>query len=87
MGNFNAGAGASAQDASTAYYNPAGLTLIGKPQLVTAFVAAFIKINYAGTNTWTAPMTPFAGLAYTESGVARGGKNIVIRQCTLLCPY
>lgn len=86
VGNYNAGAGAIAEDASTAYYNPAGLTLIGKPQLVTAFVAAFIKINYAGTNTWTAPMTPFAGLAYTESGVARGGKNIVIPAIHFVMP-
>ena len=63
LGNSFAGAAASAEDASTIYYNPAGMTLLkGPTQLSTGL--AYINIS-----------TKFSDAGSQPSGTALGGVN------------
>ena len=63
IGNFSAGIAAEVADASTAWYNPAGLTLIKKQQLVVSGVGVFPKGYISGTSTYSTPNFP----SYTEN--------------------
>src|SRR5579863_4644936 len=49
VGNYHAGYAAEAADASTAFYNPAGITRIKNQQLVFAGVGIATNIKYQGT--------------------------------------
>ncbi len=51
-GDFGAGGAAIAEDASTAWFNPAGLTRLDKPQLVLAANEILFKTNYSGLVTY-----------------------------------
>lgn len=53
VGNFGAGVAAEARDASTAWYNPAGLGLIREQQVVGGGVGVFPKSKLSGTATYT----------------------------------
>jgi len=73
-GDFGAGAAAIADDASTAYANPAGMVMIPNQQIVLSENAIITDIQFKGTETWrsTDPMVP-SGYSSTQSGVAQGG--------------
>jgi long-chain fatty acid transport protein len=49
VGNYHAGRAALANDASIAYYNPAGITMIKNQQIVVADDAILSDIKYRGT--------------------------------------
>ena len=49
LGNFHAGAGAKADDASTAFYNPAGMTLLKQTQISTGLAGININARFQGT--------------------------------------
>ncbi|TAK71544.1 MAG: hypothetical protein EPO11_11195 [Gammaproteobacteria bacterium] len=49
VGNYHAGYAAEADNASTAFYNPAGITRIKNPQLVVSGAAITPSIKYTGT--------------------------------------
>jgi long-chain fatty acid transport protein len=49
VGNYHAGYAAEAADASTAFYNPAGLTRFKNQQIVFAGATVFTSIKYEGT--------------------------------------
>jgi long-chain fatty acid transport protein len=49
LGNYHAGRAAEAADASTAYYNPAGIPRIKNQQLILGHVFVLSNIKYRGT--------------------------------------
>ncbi len=49
IGDYHAGRSAQARDASTAWYNPAGITRIKNQQIVVGDVAILTDIRYKGT--------------------------------------
>ena len=49
LGNFHAGAGARADDASTAFYNPAGMTLLKQTQISIGMAGINIDARFQGT--------------------------------------
>ncbi|MDQ8187832.1 outer membrane protein transport protein [Pelagicoccus sp. SDUM812002] len=57
LGNAYAGGAASAEDASTVYFNPAGMSLIEKPQLHAGihFIMPEAEFTNLGSTTLTAP--------------------------------
>lgn len=57
LGNAYAGAAAIAEDASTVFFNPAGMTLIEKPQVHTGlhFILPEAEFTNLGTTTLAAP--------------------------------
>lgn len=52
IGNYAAGVSAEAADASTAWYNPAGLVLLKKQELVFSGVGVFPSSKLTGTSTF-----------------------------------
>ncbi len=52
IGNYAAGIAAEASDASTAWYNPAGLVLLKKQQVVVSGVGVFPSAKLTGTSTY-----------------------------------
>lgn len=81
MGDFGAGGAAIAEDASTAYYNPAGLTRICHQQLVLSTDAVITDQKFSGTNIWTPNNNPLVPptFAFREAGnnVQGGGTNFI----------
>lgn len=79
IGNYHAGVAAIADDASTAWYNPAGLVRIKNQQLVLGADPILTDFRYKGTvgvNTIFDPNTGFT--AAPTGAVAQGGQfNIV----------
>lgn len=69
--NFGAGGAAIAEDASTSYYNPAGLVRINQPQLQASLIGVFFDTKFTGSSTWSSPLVP---LTHTEIGSAKGGR-------------
>ncbi len=53
IGNYAAGIAAEAADASTGWYNPAGLALIHKQQMVAGGVGIFPSAKLSGTSTFS----------------------------------
>ncbi|STX52045.1 long chain fatty acid transporter [Legionella busanensis] len=67
-GNFAAGVAAEVADASTGWYNPAGLALIHNPQVVTGGVGIFPSSKITGTSTFFTSTVPIPALrTYTQS--------------------
>ncbi|MDP3269966.1 MAG: outer membrane protein transport protein [Legionella sp.] len=58
-GNFAAGIAAEAADASTGWYNPAGLSLLHEKQAVFGGVGVFPKAELTGTSTFAAAPVPY----------------------------
>lgn len=78
VGNFDAGGAAEAADASTAWYNPAGLVMLDQQQLVISADAIDAGIEFTGNvqnyvlfNTPTGQQVPLQGS--NEYGSAQGG--------------
>ena len=77
MGSSYAGASASAQDAATAFLNPAGMTRLEKGEILMGSYAAFFNINFdtnqgKTTNPGNPPPPDFA----VESAFTNSGGNI-----------
>lgn len=62
LGNAYAGGAASAQDATTIFYNPAGLTRLNKPEFVLAghLIIPYAKFNNDGSTHLKTPTVPFS---------------------------
>jgi long-chain fatty acid transport protein len=73
LGNSYAGAAATAEDASTVYYNPAGMTLLkGPTQLSTGF--AYINVSTKFSDAGSQPSgAAFGGLGITNGPRPLGG--------------
>lgn len=76
IGNYAAGVAAEAADASTGWYNPAGLALLRQQQSTFGGVGVFPSSKLSGASTFTTELTPvftindretFAGLQGAES--------------------
>lgn len=75
VGNFAAGSAAEAADASTSWYNPAGLAFLNKRQLVVSGVGVFPSTEISGTSTFrTQGLPPYI---QTFSGL-QGGENALV---------
>ena len=59
LGNAFAGQAASAQDASTVFFNPAGMTMLPGKQVVFAAHAIRPKAEFTNTGSAAAPLQPF----------------------------
>lgn len=77
MGDFGAGGAAIAQDASTAYYNPAGMVRIPNQQLVVSGDEIITDIKFSGTNTWTSPLIPGFAFSQSHNNVQGGNANFI----------
>ena len=76
-GNYGAGGAAEAADASTAFYNPAGLVLIQNEELVLAGTLVMDDIEFTGSSTHSvADLEPSF---YTENATdLQGGGNPIL---------
>lgn len=82
IGNYAAGAAAEAADASTGWYNPAGLALIRTQQVVGGGVGVFPSSKISGTSTFRttglpAPFAPFSVFTQTFNNLD-GAKNALV---------
>ncbi|MFN3233950.1 MAG: OmpP1/FadL family transporter [Gammaproteobacteria bacterium] len=68
MGVNQAGRAASADDASTEFYNPAGLVRIPQQQLVVGGVGLFPDYDFSGTSTYS------SGVTSSRTGSAQGAE-------------
>lgn len=66
IGNFAAGSAAEAADASTAWYNPAGLVLVKKQEAVFSGVGVFPSSKLTGTSTFSTDGTPSYVQSFTN---------------------
>lgn len=71
MGNYAAGIAAEAADASTGWYNPAGLALIHEQQAVMGGAGVFPSSKLSGTSTFATPGRPNFVESYTNLQGAR----------------
>ena len=72
VGNYHAGYAAAAEDASTAWYNPAGITRFKNQQIVLGGAAVMSSFKYRGSVGLPNPTVP--SLSQTFNGVtAQGG--------------
>ena len=82
--NFAAGSAAEVHDASTAWYNPAGLALLHSPQVVSAGTGILASGKASGTATYTSftaanTPSPAPTNPYKETfNDLQGGKNAFI---------
>lgn len=68
IGNFGAGVAAEAYDASTGWFNPAGLSRIHEQQAVIGGVGVFPTSKLTGTSTYRTTAAPFGALPpYNQS--------------------
>lgn len=72
IGNYHAGYAAEAADASTAFYNPAGITRFKHQQIVFSGAAVTTSVKYQGTVNVTYT-DPNIGVNGPQSTTAQGG--------------
>lgn len=74
VGNYHAGYAASAEDASTAWFNPAGITKFKHQQVVVGGAAIMSSFKYKGDINFrnTSPLPPVALNGITAQGGAFG---------------
>ncbi|MBB71966.1 MAG: hypothetical protein CMF50_06160 [Legionellales bacterium] len=94
VGNFDAGMAAEAADASTAWYNPAGLVRMDKPQIVvgTAVIHADPEFKGQVTNQVNANLPPIAGgsrlfQVSNQTGSTTGGGYFPIPSLHIAVPF
>ncbi len=75
LGNAFAGAAATAEDASTVFFNPAGMSQIKEPQVVFAGHAISLSAQFSGTAT--NPGSLGGGPATGDTGGDAGGVSFV----------
>jgi len=75
LGNAYAGSGAVAADASTTFFNPAGLTLLPGAQVVASGVGINLQTEFSGTasQTQSPPSPPFPVPFPVALGTSNGG--------------
>ena len=82
VGNFNAGSAALARDASTAFYNPAGLVRLVNPQMVGALTYIDSGMKFVGELSNSLDITTSEASSSldlgTTAGVAEGGGDFYI---------
>lgn len=67
LGNYAAGSAAEAADASTGWYNPAGLVLLREQQVTLGGVGVFPSSKLSGTSTFKVDGLPAQFSQYTQS--------------------
>lgn len=70
IGNYSAGIAAEAADASIGWYNPAGLVLLKKQQLVVSGIGVFPRVLISGSSDYITtpdPALPSQTLQYAQS--------------------
>lgn len=79
IGNYAAGAAAEAADASTGWYNPAGLALLRTKQATFGGVGVFPNSELSGTSTFNTltPNGPLPPYTQSFSGI-EGGENAFV---------
>lgn len=75
MGNAYAGASAVAEDASTIYFNPAGLSKLDGQQILLA--GHFISSKNAFTNNGSTIISAFGGTAQSGGNAAAGSNSFI----------
>lgn len=75
MGNAYAGAAATAEDASTIYFNPAGMSMLSGPQVSVAAHVINVSAKFEGTAT--RPAAFGGGAATGGNGGEAGGASFV----------
>lgn len=75
MGNAFAGGAASAEDASTVWFNPAGMTRLDNEMLAAGHII-MPKASYTDTSSTAA--APYNGSLTPTNDTAEGGKNAII---------
>lgn len=75
IGNYAAGIAAEGADASTAWYNPAGLVLLKKQEFVFSGVGVFPSSQLTGTSTFATTDLPPYSQSFTN---LQGAENAVV---------
>lgn len=75
IGNFAAGIAAEAADASTGWFNPAGLVLLDHQQVVVGGVGVFLKSAISGASSFTTPDLP---IYYQTFSGLDGARNALV---------
>lgn len=88
IGNYAAGSAAEAADASTGWYNPAGLALLRQQQATFGGVGLFLSSKLSGTSTFTTvvPGTATFNNVETYTGI-QGGENAFIPSFHYALPF
>jgi long-chain fatty acid transport protein len=82
VGDAGSGGAALANDASTAYSNPAGMMRIKKPELVVSATDVNTTATFDGSTTWSIP--GFG--SYLQTGKANGGANRLLPELYIVFP-
>ena len=77
VGNYAAGAAAEANDATTAFYNPAGLVRIKRQDAAISTVGKISNTKFNGTVTPTPAITGFATSGNVQGGSSRAIPTIL----------
>lgn len=80
-GDAGAGGAAIAQDASTGFINPAGLTRLTHPQIVVAGTEVLAQTHFTGSSTWNSLISlpaPYSPSAYSQDGSNVSGSASVL---------
>ena len=75
VGNYAAGIAAEAADASTGWYNPAGLVRIKKQEVIFSGVGVFPSTKLSGTSTYMTDDLPAYQQTFQD---LQGGKNAIL---------
>lgn len=87
IGNYAAGIAASAQDASTGWYNPAGLVLLPSAQAVIGGVGIFPRSKLTGTSTYQSQVVPGTYTSYQQNfDGLQGAENAFVPSAHLALP-
>ncbi len=83
IGNFAAGIAAEGADAAVGWYNPAGLVLLKKQQMLLGGVGVLPSTSLTGTTSYTT-LNPFGGLSFPYGDTFRhlqGGQAAAVPSC------
>lgn len=89
VGNYHAGYAALANDASIAWYNPAGITRFNNQQVVVGVVPIMSDFKYKGTVTVTNTLPPFLaplGTKTFNNVTAQGGSFSLVPNAHYVAP-
>lgn len=84
IGNFAAGISAEAGDAAIGWYNPAGLPLIGKEQLLVGVVGVLPSIELTGVSTFSTEDVDSYIQGFND---LQGGRNAAIPVIHYVLPF
>lgn len=78
LGEFYAGAGAIAEEASTNFYNPAGLVLLPGTQISLSGVNVMSAFTFEGSTAYETVFNAFGGGPYEATGHASAGTSRLV---------